>query len=210
MKSRALPEDFDMTQALHSPFTAGIHQPFPQGYTTPLQSPPSYSSNFSEHGMIRPPLMVAGVRRGSEDENAISPISMSSNFSSFYTPPGSITTTESLSPTSPVAERTPFVSNWQQAPGGRGSDTYSRSSSISSTFHPQIPRLHLAHDRLARTRAESLGSPLRSSMSYTGDLDFNSSNTEETVPASNNNGLQHPRSFPTDAASLSKTTGFSC
>ena len=199
-----------MTQALHSPFTAGIHQPPSHGYTPLLQSPPSFSSTFNEHGMARPPLMVAGLRRESEDENAISPISMSSNFNSFYTPPGSITTTESLSPTSPVADRTPFMNSWQSAHAGRGTDPYSRSASISSNYNPQIPRLHLAHERLTRTRAESLGSPLRTSMSYTGELDFASSGTEETVPASNNNGLQPPRSFSTDSSSVMKTTGFSC
>ena len=199
-----------MTQALHSSFTTGIHQPPSQGYTPLLQSPPSYSSAFNEQGMVRPPLMVGDLRRESEDENAISPISMSSNFNSFYTPPGSITTTESLSPTSPVAERTPFMNSWQPAPSGRGTDPYSRSASISSNYNPQIPRLHLAHERLTRTRAESLGSPLRASMSYTSNLEFASSSTEETVPASSNNGLQPLRSFSTDPSSVMKTTGFSC
>ena len=199
-----------MTQALHSPFTTGIHQPYSQGYTTPLQSPSTYPSAFNEHGLIRPPLMMAGIRRESADESAISPISMSSNFNSFYTPPGSVATTGSLSPTSPIAERTPFVNNWPQPNSERNADQFHRSASISSSFNPHIPRLHLAHDRLTRTRAESLGSPLRTSMSYTSDLDFAHQGSEETVPASDNSGIHPARSFSSDASSLSKTTGFSC
>ena len=210
MKSRALPEDFDMTQALHSPFSTGINPPYSQSYTPPLQSPASYASPFNEHGLVRPPLMVSGLRRGSEDESNISPISMSSNFNSFYTPPGSISATESLSPTSPIVERNPFVGNWPQPPGNRNLNPYSRSGSISSTFNPHVPRLPLAHDRLTRTRAESLGSPLRTSMSYTANIDFTSQGHEQTVPASNNNVLQPARSYSTDAASVSQTTGFSC
>ena len=200
-----------MTQALHTPFGANVHPPpYSQGYTTPLQSPASYSSTFNETGMIgRPPLIMAGLRRESAEESAISPISMSSNFNNFYTPPGSITTTESLSPTSPIAERSPFVGNWQQNAGERATDQYHRSASLSSNFNPHSSRPHPAHDRLARTRAESLGSPLRTSMSYTNDLEFAQTNNEETVPASNNSGIQPPRGFLSDASSLSKT-GLSC
>ena len=211
MKSRALPEDFDMTHALHSPFNAGLNQPYAHQYSTPMHSPASYSSAFNESGLVRPPLMVSGLRRESEDESTISPISISSTFNTFYTPPGSIAASENLSPVTPSADRAPFnPSAYQQGSSNRAPNPFSRSGSFSTGINSHIPRLHLAHDRLARSRAESLGSPLRASMSYTGNLDFASSNTEETVPASNNSAIQPARSYSSDACALPKTTGFSC
>lgn len=211
MKSRALPEDFDMTHALHSPFNPGINQPYAHSYSTPMQSPASYSSAFNESGLVRPPLIVSGLRRDSEEESTISPISISSTFNTFYTPPGSIAASENMSPVSPSAERAPFnASPYHQGSGHRASNPFSRSGSFSTGIGSHIPRLHLAHDRFARSRAESLQSPLRTSMSYTGNLDFASTTTEETVPASNNNSVQPARSYSSDACAVPKTTGFSC
>jgi hypothetical protein len=60
-----------------------------------------------------------------------------------------------------------------QNTSSRSANPFTRSCSFSSTYphpsHPQIPRLQL-HDRVASTRAESLGSPLRSNMSYAGNI----------------------------------------
>ena len=164
MKSRALPDDFDMAQTLHTPF--GI---IPQPYSTPTASPALYATTFADNGVLRP-LMIDGLRRQSEDESTISPISMSSNYGSFYSPPASIAASETMSPISPI-ERSTF-SNLQlaQATSPRRANPFMRSGSFSSNVHStpsQIPRLQL-HERVSRTRAESLASPLRSSMSYTG------------------------------------------
>ena len=164
MKSRALPEDFDMTQTLHSPFGNVAHP-----YSTPLASPAAYTSTFVEGGMIRP-LLVDGLRRQSEDDATISPISMGSTFGSYYTPPGSIPASENLSPISPVSERFNSMSSSISQPSPRGTNPFLRSNSFSALYHaPQhVPKLH-SHERVSRTRAESLASPLRSSMSYTGN-----------------------------------------
>ena len=209
MKSRALPEDFDMTQALHSPFGATMSQPFSQPYSTPIASPASYASTFNDTGMSRP-LMINGLRRESDDENTISPISISSQFSSFYTPPGSIPNSENLSPISPVGERAPFMNHSYSQNNSPRSNPFSRSSSFGANFpHPHIPRLQL-HDRVTRTRADSLGSPLRSSMSYTGNLDFASPTSEESMPGSGSSILQPSRSYSTDTSGMSRPGGFSC
>lgn len=172
MKSRALPDDFDMTQALHSPFAG---PPFTShALSSPIPpSPASYSAGFAEAGAIRP-LMIDGVRRPSEDSN-LSPNSLSSAYGTYYTPPGSHSTSENLSPISPVNERSNSMSqaiSYNSSP--RSANPFIRSSSFSTTYHsyPQIPRLQI-HDRMARSRAESLASPLRTSMSYTGNaLDY--------------------------------------
>ena len=209
MKSRALPDDFDMTQALHSPFGASISQPFSQPYSTPIASPASYASSFNDTGMIRP-LMINGLRRESEDDSTISPISISSTFSSFYTPPASIPNSENLSPISPVGERAPFMNHSYSQNNSPRSNPFSRSSSFGANFpHPHIPRLQL-HDRVSRTRADSLGSPLRSSMSYTGNLDFASPTSDDSMPSSAASALLPSRSYSIDTPAMSRPSGFSC
>ena len=173
MKSRALPDDFDMTQALHSPFGA-VSQP----YSTPTASPSSYAATFTDNGMIRP-LIIDGLRRQSEDDT-ISPISISSSFGAFYSPPGSMPTSEMMSPVSPVSERSNQMGHSiSQNTSPRNTNPFVRSSSYATAYHSHhhVPRLQL-HDRATRTRAESLASPLRSSMSYTGNaLDYGESHS---------------------------------
>jgi len=142
---------------------------------TPLASPVSYLPAYHD-GTIMRPLMMEGLRRQSEDEMTTSPMSMSSAYGNFFTPPGSVVTSDNVSPVSTTSDRP-----WNAMPGSlntspRNSNPFTRSSSFSTAYHhPQIPRLQL-HDRVSRTRAESLGSPLRSSMSYTGNaLDYRAS-----------------------------------
>jgi hypothetical protein len=159
MRSRALPDDFDMAQALHSPFGAG------HGLGTPLASP-AYTPSFSESSMMRP-LSIDTLRRGPMDSH-ISPTGISPAFGGFtFTPPQSAT--DSISPVS-NHEGSPFA--FPSAPldaSPRTSNPFSASISASSAYaaHHSIPRLSLHADRIARSRAESLSSPLRASMSYT-------------------------------------------
>ncbi|KAF2644913.1 homeobox-domain-containing protein [Massarina eburnea CBS 473.64] len=171
MRSRALPDDFDMAQALHSPFGAG------PGLGTPLASP-AYTPTFPEGNMMRP-LSIDTLRRGPM-ENHMSPTGISPAFGGFaFTPPHSAT--DSLSPAS-THEGSPF--GFPSAPMDTSPRSNPFSSSMTSspayTSHHSIPRLSLHADRIARTRAESLSSPLRSSMSYnhhdslTGSADANS------------------------------------
>ncbi|KAF2244252.1 homeobox-domain-containing protein [Trematosphaeria pertusa] len=172
MRSRALPDDFDMAQALHSPF-GSTH-----GLGTPLASPGSYQPSFPEGNMMRP-LSIDTLRRGPVDSH-ISPTGISPAFGGFtFTPPQSATDT--LSPVS-NHEGSPF--GFPSAPldtSPRTSNPFSSSVSASPAYaaHHNIPRLSLHADRIARSRAESLSSPLRASMSaYTNghDNSFNGSN----------------------------------
>jgi hypothetical protein len=168
MMSRALPDDFDMASALHSPF-GNSH-----GLGTPLASPGSYTPSFPEGNMMRP-LSIDTFRRGPLDSH-ISPTGISPAFGGFtFTPPQSAT--DQISPVS-AHEGSPF--GFHSAPldtSPRTSNPFSMSVSNPSAYAAQhsIPRLTMHADRIARSRAESLQSPLRTSMSYTGGNDHGSS-----------------------------------
>ena len=210
MKSRALPEDFDMTQALHSPFGANVSQSISQNYSTPMLSPANYSSAFTDNSSLRPPLMMGGLRRDCDDDSTISPI-MSSNFNSYFTSSGSLSASDNLSPISPGGDRAPFISSsYSQVSTPRSSNPFTRSNSFNSNLHPSVPRLHLPHDRVSRSRAESLGSPLRTSTSYGGLPDFATTTSEESINTVASAGFQTPRSYSSDASLMSRPTGFSC
>ncbi|KAJ4354939.1 hypothetical protein N0V95_003405 [Ascochyta clinopodiicola] len=158
MRSRALPDDFDMAQALHTPF-GNSH-----GLGTPLASPAAFGQGFSEGAMMRP-LNMDTLRRATF-ESHMSPSGISPAFGGFaFTPPQSAT--ETLSPVS--AQESPF--GFPSAPldsGPRTSNPFSIPVSSPSSYSSQhrASRLALHADRVTRTRAESLNSPLRTSMSY--------------------------------------------
>ncbi|KAF1986969.1 hypothetical protein K402DRAFT_60439 [Aulographum hederae CBS 113979] len=164
MRSRALPDDFDMTQALHSPFGAT------HGLGTPLTSPSSYTPAFPEGNMIRP-LNIDTLRRV-PDGSHISPGVMTPFSGGFnFTPPQSVTDT--LSPVSNHGDNSPAFNFSPNPMNGdrRGNPFGNVGSTPSYTSHPNIPRLQI-HDRMQRTRSESLSSPLRTSMSYSGGSDM--------------------------------------
>ena len=200
-----------MTQALHSPFGASISQSISQNYSTPMISPANYSSAFADNGSIRPPLIMSGLRRDCEDDSTMSPI-MSSNFNSYFTSSGSLSATENLSPISPSGNRAPFMnSGYSQSSTPRSSNPFTRSNSFNSSLHPNVPRLHLPHDRVSRSRADSLSSPLRTSTSYGGHSDFGTSTaSEESLNATAGAGFHTPRSYSNDTSLMSRQTGFSC
>jgi hypothetical protein len=164
MRSRALPDDFDMAQALHSPF-GNSH-----GLGTPLSSPGSYNPHYGDGNMMRP-LSIDTLRRGPLDSH-ISPTGISPAFGGFtFTPPQSATDT--LSPVSAHGD-SPF--GFPSAPldtSPRTSNPFSMPVSAPSAYaaHHSIPRLTLHADRMVRSRAESLSSPLRTSMSYSNGND---------------------------------------
>jgi hypothetical protein len=162
MRSRALPDDFDMAHALHSPYGSA------HGIGTPMASPGAYTPSFPEGSMMRP-LSIDTLRRGPVDSH-LSPTGISPAFGGFtFTPPQSATDT-----LSPTHESSPF--GFPSAPldtSPRTSNPFSSSVSASPAYaaHHNIPRLSLHADRIARSRAESLSSPLRASMSYTHPSD---------------------------------------
>ena len=207
MKSRALPEDFDMTQALHSPFGANVSQPLTNHFSTPIVSP-AYHSAFADRGIVRPPIIMSGLRRPSEDESTMSPMSASSAFNTFYTPPGSMPTSESLSPVSPMGDRAAFNNNYfQQHPTSANGKSFTRSSSFSTNLHPNTPRLKISQDR----RSDAVTSPLRTSVSYSTDFETTSPNVEDSVRAHAHSPAPPNRSYSIDIPSnVSRPHSLSC
>jgi hypothetical protein len=155
MRSRALPDDFDMTQALHSPFGAI------QNVNSTLSSPGGYST-MSDGNMIRP-LSLDSLRRIPDGPHHMSPIPGYGGFN--FTPPQSVT--DGMSPVSPAGD-SPFGYS-PTIDGQRRSNPFGGplTSPGAFTSHPQIPRLHM-HDRDPRSRPEGLTSPLRPTLTYQG------------------------------------------
>lgn len=166
MRSRALPEHFDTTQALHSAFGA---QPPHMGAPVPgIGGYPHYGDN----GGIRP-LTLDTLRRVPDYEQygqqyaSVSGVSPALGAFAFTTPQSAC---EHLSPNSATNGMSPFVLQQQQQqsaydPSRRPPIGPPGATQVGYMPHPQTPRLPL-HDRFARTLSEAAGSPLRTSVPY--------------------------------------------
>nr|OQO15544.1 hypothetical protein B0A51_18147 [Rachicladosporium sp. CCFEE 5018] len=168
MRSRALPANFDMTSALHSPFGAA-----PPTMGTPMPSPSTFTTYGDPSSGVRP-LTLDTLRRVPDYQQYAqnsypNPTGMTSAMGNFnFTPPQSAT--ETISPgtglndtgalglqsrtTQESPRRLPF--GFSGSPGFPG---------VNSSQH-QMPRLY-THDRFARS-SEAVASPLRTSISYSG------------------------------------------
>ncbi len=174
LKMRAVPDDFDNVQALHSPYGAV------QGIGTPLNSPVDYTSTYSEQAMMRP-LLVDTMRRHENDEH-LSPTGISPAFGHVgFAPPGSIGTSDVLSPVS-LNSGDRYYGSHQSSPlsaGPRSANNFNRQNSSDSyqmqanSRHPRPIQPLQLRETMSRTRSQSLQSPLRTSMSWKGDsLDY--------------------------------------
>ncbi|KAM0721210.1 hypothetical protein Q7P37_003497 [Cladosporium fusiforme] len=165
MRSRALPDNFDMTQALHSPFGA----PTPN-MGTPMPSPGAYSHFGTDSNAIRP-LTLDTLRRVPDYEHFsqqyASPATISPAVGAFgFTPPQSATDT--VSPGSAASEISAFGIHARHHQESPRRPPYGFSMGHGSSFygsHAQVSRLS-THDRFSRPLAETVSSPLRTSMSY--------------------------------------------
>ncbi|TGO26862.1 hypothetical protein BPAE_0052g00530 [Botrytis paeoniae] len=187
MKMRAVPDDFDNVQALHSPYGA-VH-----GIGTPMQSPVDFVPNYADH-MIRP-LMVDTMRRHEQDDH-MSPAGMSPGYGHVgYTPGSSIGTPDVLSPLS-INSSDRYFSSHLSSPmssGPRSSNPFDRPppgyqavSHSQQRHHGGRPLQPLQlRETMSRSRSESLQSPLRSSMSWKGEtLDYANYPTGQPSPQS--------------------------
>ncbi|KAK6951925.1 hypothetical protein Daesc_006450 [Daldinia eschscholtzii] len=173
IKMRAVPDDFDNVQALHSPYGA-VH-----GLGTPITPPVDFgASSYTDH--IMRPLMVDGMRRSDNDDH-ISSSGLSPAFGNIgFTPSGTMNNSDLLSPLSQSSSDRSYYSSHLASPLGgahRTSNPFARQNSLDSgvQMHSQnrqqirpLQPLQL-RETLSRSRPESLQSPLRSSMSWKGD-----------------------------------------
>ncbi|KAI1325355.1 hypothetical protein F5Y16DRAFT_273139 [Xylariaceae sp. FL0255] len=187
IKMRAVPDDFDNVQALHSPYGA-VH-----ALGTPITPPVDFgSSSYSDH--IMRPLLLDTMRRDNEDH--LSPTGLSPAFGNIgFTHSGTMTSSDILSPLSPSAsnDRGYYSSLTSPLTGStRASNPFARQGSSldqSLQLHSQsrqnirpLQPLSL-RETMTRSRSDNLQSPLRSSMSWKGDsIDYSTYSGTSTSP----------------------------
>ncbi|KAK0635403.1 hypothetical protein B0T17DRAFT_40220 [Bombardia bombarda] len=167
IKMRAVPDDFDNVQALHSPYGA-VH-----GLGTPITSPVDFGSSYADH-MMRP--LMVDVRRPEGSDDHLSPTGLSPAFGSIgFNSSASLSTPDILSPLSPSSSDR---YGYSLGGGPRTSNPFARQNSLDTSM-----QVHSHHSRqqmrplqplqlretMSRSRSDSLQSPLRSSMSWKGD-----------------------------------------
>lgn len=171
IKMRAVPDDFDNVQALHSPYGA-VH-----GLNTPMSSPMNFGTQSYADHMIRP--LMVDVRRAEGGEEHMSSTGLSPGFGSIgFTPPGTMSSPDILSPMTPNStgdHRYGYGSHLSpMGPGPRTSNPFARQGALenSMSMHRGQPSRPLQPLQLRETMNRSrsdLNSPLRSSMSWKGD-----------------------------------------
>lgn len=143
LKSRALPDDFDMSQALHSPYTN-----FPPSANEQILCPGNYHQG--KESLITGPAFAGGLKHYI-DEYTPSPLTATSPWDSYFPPHSVPTSRDDMSPTG----RLPEVSPDELHP-------YMRSASYPGASQPlwnAPPLLARVGDTLGRARIESLASP---------------------------------------------------
>lgn len=179
IKMRAVPDDFDNVQALHSPYGA-VH-----GLGTPMGSPVGFGpGGYPEH-MMRGPLVV-DVRRA-EGGDTMSSTGLSPAFGGIgFNTSASMSNPDLMSPMSHESSDR-YDYSGQLTPlsaGPRTSNPFTRQTSLDGSMamhshqsrQPVRPLQPLQlRETLNRSRSDTLQSPLRSSMSWKGDsIDYTS------------------------------------
>ena len=174
VKSRALPDDFDMTQALKSPL-GGLSQSTTAASLSRVCYPP-----VSKGAVTLLPLTIDELMRQGDDKGVLSPISMDSARNNTYTPPSSISASASISPSTSINELTQFgMHAIPQITNQRQPISFVRSSNFSALYHspPHLSTTPVLYQS-QRARAESLALPLRSNMSYSNNsVDYGDART---------------------------------
>ncbi|OLN85000.1 Homeobox-leucine zipper protein HDG11 [Colletotrichum chlorophyti] len=177
IKMRAVPDDFDNVQALHSPYGA-VH-----GLNTPMSSPMNFGAQSYADHMIRP--LMVDVRRAEGGEDHISSTGLSPSFGNIgFTPPGTMSSPDVLSPMTPNStgdHRYGYGSHLSpMGPGPRTSNPFARQGPLENSMsvhrgQPIRPLQPLQlRETMSRSRSDNIQSPLRSSMSWKGDsIDYN-------------------------------------
>ncbi|KAL6402369.1 hypothetical protein AUP68_14843 [Ilyonectria robusta] len=207
IKMRAVPDDFDNVQALHSPYGA-VH-----GLGTPMPSPGDLGTQSYAQHMIRP--LVVDVRRGAPSDHS-SPTGLTPGFGGLgFNPAAGMSNTDLMSPISPAPnDRYPYGSHFS-APmnggartlnpyGGHGGLESSIDSTRQSPPHPLQPSQ--LRDSISRSRSESAQSPLRSSMAWKGDAidyaNYRGANTSPSMSDRNQSMYQPGHMGSYDSASF--------
>ena len=179
IKMRAVPDDFDNVQALHSPYGA-VH-----GLGTPMASPVGFGPGPYPDHLMRGPLVV-DVRRAEGGEHMPSS-GLSPAFGNIgFNTSASMSNPDLLTPMSQESSDRYDYSNHLTplSAGPRTSNPFARQGSMETGMAVQshhsrqqmrpLQPLQL-RETLTRSRSDNLQSPLRSSMSWKGDsIDYSS------------------------------------
>lgn len=166
IQSRALPADFDMTQAMNTPLQ-GLSHCATVSTVTLLSYSPTYKGSETHH-----PSTDQEIMRHRDDNGRIMPSNVDFGRNNMYTYPSSITTSANLSAATPMNKSIPFdVQAPRQVQSRTPSDLYHSSCEICAAP---------SSDPGQQGRAESLASPLQSSMAFSGNS-FNYNNTPTSV-----------------------------
>ena len=169
LKSRALPDDFDMTQTLQSTYTD-----FPPSASGQFPSPGSYYQ--AKHSAPATPAFTGNLRPYS-DEYTLSPLSPSSMWDSYFSPHLNTTPKDSMPAPGHMPEPAYITSNcypslsrsvWNGPPLPlRFGDNVgqARTTSLASSSHSNEP---IASDPLHHA-----ATPLRIELPKSNDQDFN-------------------------------------
>ncbi|KAK2019453.1 homeobox domain-containing protein [Colletotrichum eremochloae] len=179
IKMRAVPDDFDNVQALHSPYGA-VH-----GLSPPISSPMNFGNQSYADHMIRP--LMVDVRRAEGGDEQMSNSGMSPGFGGIgFASQANMNTPDVLSPMTPNStsdHRYGYGTHLTpMGPGHRTSNPFARQGAVenSMSMHRGQPSRHLQPLQLRETMSRSrqdIQSPLRSSMSWKGDtIDYNAYN----------------------------------
>ncbi|MCJ1401491.1 hypothetical protein MMC11_004705 [Xylographa trunciseda] len=190
MSTRALPEGFDMSQALHSPLEPHPYTNTP--FQAPLTSPASLASTFHDGGTMRP-FMADQLRQPLGHGGGISSTVARPAYHTFYTPPGSTTVSENVSPISSISERKDFNGHaFSPSVESRSTNPFITSGALAAAHfpHAQVPRFPFS-ENMPRTQAEFLSATQRANMSSVS----NAMNYGE--PATSSVGF-HPQQVPQD------------
>ena len=155
LKSRALPEGFNATHALHS-----VYEGNPSFLE--LQTPNSIYPPTIREGHPMRPLSTDTLSRMNENDGTISPISIASSFGDFYPTPGSLSTAENPSPISPASDMSHyFTPPTPQGTSPQGSNPFAGSDSFPNVYQTYQPNPRSSRqDTLSQSRKGSLASPL--------------------------------------------------
>ncbi|MCJ1281247.1 hypothetical protein MMC26_000565 [Xylographa opegraphella] len=164
MSTRALPEGFDMSQALHSPLES---QPYTNALLqAPATSTASYPSTFHDGGAMGP-LLADHFRHPLGNGGNTLPGGTHPVYRSYYTPPGSGAGSENASPISSISGRKhPDGHALLPSIESQSSIPFNISAALSTAQfpHAQVPRFPF-RDSMPRTQAELLSLPRRAGIS---------------------------------------------
>ncbi|MCJ1392086.1 hypothetical protein MMC18_004953 [Xylographa bjoerkii] len=164
MSTRAAPDGFDMSQALHSPLEPQLRTN--ALFQSSVTSPVSYVSTFHDGGVMKP-LTTDLLKHPSWHGGSSSSTVARPAYHNFYTPPGSNAVSENVSPISSVSERTNSDGHaFSPSVESQITNPFITSGALSAIRfpHTQVPRFPF-RENMPRTQAEFSSLTRRAGMS---------------------------------------------